>query len=115
MEPAIKNWRNFPPIGGWALDYFEDGQKFNFSGQPKKILQQIRKVQEANGTFQSEDAIWLYMNRIWCSRDPAKCIHSMLTLRAAAPVRSRGTSGPVSRGTGGCGKRGGGCGGGTVR
>lgn len=101
MEPAIKNWRNFPPIGGWSLEYEEQGQKFNFSGQPKKILDQIRKVQEANGTYESDGKIWLFMNSIWCERDPKKCIRSMLTLQPAAAKAVGQSSGRRCRGCGG--------------
>lgn len=112
MEPAIKNWRNFPPPGGWSVDYTEEGQSFNFTGSPAKIVDQIRKVQQANSTYESDAAIWLYLNTIWCERAPDKCIRSMLTLRKTTKGVTVSTSGRVAR-RGSCG--GTPCGGGRTR
>lgn len=113
MEPAIKNWRNFPPPGGWGIDYKLEGQVFHFSGSPKKIVDQVRKVQQANGIYESDDLIWRMLNAIWCERAPEKCIRSMLAQRSAAKSTLFKSKAPAKarRSGGGCG----GCGGGRMR
>lgn len=108
-EPAIKNWRNFPPAGGWSITYTLTGQSFSFTGSPKKIVEQIRKVQVANQIYDSDHAIWDFVNGIWCDRDPKRCIRSM-AMPSGAPRRAHSST--VGHRTGSCG---GGCGGGKVR
>jgi hypothetical protein len=105
-EPAIKNWRNFPPSGGWGVTYTLSGQSFSFTGAPAKIVEQIRKVQVSNGVYESDDAIWDYVNAVWCSRDTTRCIRSM-----AFPTESMKVTRTARRRSGGCGS----CGGGRVR
>lgn len=111
MEPAIKNWRNFPPPGGWALQYELEGQKFSFSGAPKKIVDQIRRVQEANGIYRDDTSIWNYTNSIWCERAPKLCIRSMLN----GSSRAAATGGPKAQRGSTSGRSCGGCGGGRTR
>lgn len=105
-EPAIKNWRNFPPAGGWSVTYTLAGQSFAFTGSPAKIVEKIRKVQVANDAYVDDIAIWSYLNDVWCARDPQRCIRSM---SSAAPRRAKAST--VGRRSSGCG----GCGGGRVR
>lgn len=103
-EPTIKNWRNFPPAGGWSIIYTLTGQSFAFTGSPAKIVEKIRKVQVANEIYDGDGAIWDYVNTIWCQRDPKRCL--------SKAVAQRSSSTTVRRiGTRSCGT----CGGGRVR
>lgn len=105
-EPAIKNWRNFPPAGGWSLTYTLQGQSWTFTGSPKKIVEQIKNKQVVNGVYVSDTDIWNYANGVWCQRDPQRCQRELNRTPVYAPVRLAS----VKR-SGGCRS----CGGGRVR
>lgn len=78
FRPAIKNWENMPPAGGWHINYTEQGQVFDLNGSPTHIVDRIRKIQKNNSTFVSDAAIWNYVNSVWCERDPKRCVKKLI-------------------------------------
>ena len=73
MKPAIRNWKNMPPAGGWAITIGIRGQTFKLTGVPTKIVFQIAGLQKRNGVFKGLAPIWKYCNAEWCRRDPVRC------------------------------------------
>ena len=72
--PAIRNYENRPPAGGWGIDYEYRGQVWPIRGHWRKVVKEIADIQSANGVYYGMDAIFDYCNPIWCSRDPARCM-----------------------------------------
>ena len=64
-----------PPMGGWSITVNIKGQEFTYSGSPKRVVQQISQIQIKNDIYAGDDAIWEYCNKIWCERDPKRCIN----------------------------------------
>jgi len=73
MKPAIRNYENSPPAGGWAITFGIKGQTFKLTGAPGRIVSQIAGLQKKNGAFKGMASIWKFCNQEWCRRDPARC------------------------------------------
>ena len=71
--PALKQWQNRPPLGGWAVDIEIRGHPFQLRGAPRSILSQYLALHRKNGIEVSDDEAKRVLNEIWCSREPARC------------------------------------------
>lgn len=74
LGPRIKAHQIMPPLGGWRLKYELKGQEFTFSGSPTRIVQGIASLQIKNNVYKGQEPIWEYCNKIWCERDPKRCM-----------------------------------------
>lgn len=74
MQPLLKNWKNFPPNGGWGMQISVKGQNFQVGGlMPSEVVEKIAKLYRVNGLFKGIGPIWDMCNSVWCKRDPARC------------------------------------------
>lgn len=72
---AIKHHNLRPIPGGWGLDYFINGEKFEIRGPtPQRIVDAIAQIQNTNGVFEGYHKIWNYCNTIWCERAPERAL-----------------------------------------
>jgi hypothetical protein len=71
--PALKQWQNRPPLGGWAVDIEISGHPFQLRGGPRSILSQYLAIHRKNGIEVSDDEAKRVLNEIWCAREPARC------------------------------------------
>lgn len=67
-----------PPNGGWHIQIMIKDQEFTFTGSPGRIVDAISALQIKNAVYTGEDDIWEYCNKVWCDRDPARCIKGEL-------------------------------------
>lgn len=74
MEPRLKNWRNYPPPGGWGVTMSMGGQTLSVQAQtPDQVVNKIAIHQKRNAAFKGMQPIWDYCNSIWCKRSPDRC------------------------------------------
>jgi len=93
MEPRVKNWKSFPPRGGWQVTWAEKGQNFPVSAlNPDSIVNQIAIIQKRNGTFKGRQPIWDWCNNIWCRRDPARCGAAHAVMQESVRIPADNTS-----------------------
>lgn len=86
--PSIRNYETRPPAGGWGVEYTFQGQKFPCTGNWKDVSQKIARIQQRNNAFISMDAIFDYLNPIWCGRDPKRC---MTPAQTTAEIKRTGS------------------------
>lgn len=87
--PAIRNYETRPPVGGWGVEYIYRGQKFDMTGGWRTVAQKIERLHKRNSDPITMDAIFDYLNPIWCSRDPGRC---MPPAQRTAEMKRTGTT-----------------------
>lgn len=69
--------QSIAPPGGWAVDYLppdKPGFRLHASGySPENVASKIFAWRANNGLPRDEDAVWDFLNNIWCSRAPDRC------------------------------------------
>ena len=74
MEPRLKNWKNYPPPGGWGMTISVKGQTFLVAGHnPDDVVNKIAARQRQNGVFKGMQPIWDMANTHWCKKAPERC------------------------------------------
>ncbi len=61
-------------MGGWSVEYRIGEQSWTLTGRPITIVSQIGKIQERNDIYEGDGAIWDWCNKVWCERDPKRCL-----------------------------------------
>lgn len=76
FEPAIRNWKNQPPAGGWPFTYIaENRQRFFIeSHDPKRCVELLTDILRLNKWFISDAHTWAIANAVWTSRDPKRAM-----------------------------------------
>lgn len=81
MDPSIRNWRNSPPQGGWAIKYVPperpDTHPIEAQGHnPATVISQIVNWRVNNGLPADEAQVFSVANAEWCRRDPGRCLQA---------------------------------------
>lgn len=81
-EPAIKNWKQQPPAGGWSFEWTSPtGRKFMLdSSSPRRIVEKLMDIQRLNKWFISETHVWAECNDVWRKKDPHRAISKSPTV-----------------------------------
>lgn len=87
FEPAIKNWKNQPPAGGWPFEWTSPtGRTFMLRGMsPRRVVEELEDIQKVNKWFVSHAHTWAICNDVWRAKDPARAITGLPTT-AALPL-----------------------------
>lgn len=73
-EPALRAWKEMPPMGGWGVSILANGSKPFVDGPPLQIADKIDSIYKFVGQEVPVRVIWNYLNHMWLSRDPKRAL-----------------------------------------
>ena len=74
LEPALRNWKYMPPLGGWAVTVLINGVKGTFNSDPLSIAESIFTSYKGANQPVGLDVIFNFLNHTWLSRDPSRAL-----------------------------------------
>lgn len=89
QEPAIRNWKEMPPNGGWAVEAYVGGFKRRFGGDPVKIASSLIEAYRVRSPEFSERTAWNFLNYTWTKRDPNRAVVIKKAQDPSTPEQTR--------------------------
>ncbi len=74
LEPALRNWKEMPPEGGWAVTVLVNGRKEFIDSDPLSIAERIFNLYKNAGQPTGLDVIFNFLNHTWLLRDPKRAL-----------------------------------------